>query len=275
VLSGCSKKASEPAQPQVDPAEAAAPKPASATTIAANKALADSLNFADKQDFEDAQRGLIDAPATLTIKNDKGAVVWDLESYKPYLGLDKPAPDTVNPSLWRNAQLNMVYGLFKVTDRIYQVAENASHTLHNVLTLRGAKVRDPMIWARYLDETIDTWGGAVEAEFGSHHWPTWGNERIREFLAKQRDLYKYIHDQSVRLMNAGYTGVELSNMVKLPPELGQAWFNRDYYGTEKHDTRAVYQRYMGFYDANASTLEELPPVEAAEKYVEYMGGADG
>jgi alkyl sulfatase BDS1-like metallo-beta-lactamase superfamily hydrolase len=435
-------------------ADSASPKPATSFTIAANKALADYLNFNDKQDFEDAQKGLIESPATLTIKNDKGDVVWDLESYKKYIGLDKPAPDTVNPSLWRNAQLNMVNGLFKVTDNVYQVrgydlsnvsfiqgktgwivcdplisaetakaayelvsknlgkkpivaviyshshvdhyggvrgivdeadvksgkvkilapegftdeavaenviagnamgrravymygavlprnaqggvngglgqttstgvttlilpndiinktgttrtidgvnmvfqmtpgteapaemnvyfpqfksvwmAENATHTLHNVLTLRGAKVRDPLIWAHYLGETIDMWGANIDSEFASHHWPMWGNERIVTFLNKQRALYKYINDQSVRLMNEGYTGIEISNMVKLPPELDKEWFSRGYYGSVKHDTRAVYQRYMGFYDGNPSTLDELPPAEAAAKYVDYMGGAD-
>src|SRR5262245_48881873 len=101
----------------------------------------------------------------------------------------------------------------------------------------------------------------------------WGNEKIIDYWKKQRDLYKYIHDQSVRLLNEGYTGVELSNMIKLPPELDQQWYNRGYYGTVRHNTRAVYQRYMGFYDANPSTLDELPPEVAAKKYVEYMGGA--
>jgi alkyl sulfatase BDS1-like metallo-beta-lactamase superfamily hydrolase len=430
------------------------PKPASAATNAANKKLLESLPFSDRQDLEDAQRGLIDAPATLTIKNEKGAVVWDLESYKQYIALDKDAPDTVNPSLWRNAQLNMQYGLFKVTDRIYQVrgfdlsnitfvqgntgwivgdplisaetakaayelvtknlgkkpvvaviyshshldhyggvrglvdeadvkagkvkiiapegfldesvsenviagnamarraiymygallprnpqggvngglgqtistgtatlipptdiidktgttmtidgvrmvfqmtpgteapaemntffpqfksvwmAENANHTLHNVLTLRGAKVRDPLIWSKYLDQSIELWGKDIQSEFGSHHWPMWDNARILAFLKKQSALYKYIHDQAVRLLNEGYTGVELSNMIELPAELSQEWFNRGYYGSVKHNTRAVYQRYMGFYDANPSTLDELPPTEAAAKYVEYMGGAD-
>jgi alkyl sulfatase BDS1-like metallo-beta-lactamase superfamily hydrolase len=430
------------------------PKPASEATKAANAALLKSLPFGNKQDFEDAERGLIARPEKLTIKNAKGDVVWDLEQYKGYIGDDKPPPDTVNPSLWRNAQLGLHYGLFKVTDRIYQVrgydlsvmtfiegntgwivgdplismetakaaydlvsenlgkkpvaaviyshshidhyggvrgivdeadvksgkvpilapygfteeavsenviagnamsrraiymygallprspvggvsgglgpttstgtatlliptdtisktgekrtidgvdfvfqmtpgteapsemnaflpqfkamwmAENATHTLHNVLTLRGAKVRDPRIWALHLDETIEMFGPQIEFEFASHHWPMWGNARIIDFLKKQRDLYKFINDQSLRLLNTGYTGVELSNMIKLPKELDQAWASRGYYGTVKHDTRAVYQRYMGFYDGNPTTLDELPPAEAAKKYVEYMGGAD-
>jgi alkyl sulfatase BDS1-like metallo-beta-lactamase superfamily hydrolase len=429
------------------------PKPASEATKAANTTVQNALPFGDKQDFEDAEHGLIARPDTLTIKNANGDVVWDLEQYKTYIGDDKPAPDTVNPSLWRNAQLGVHYGLFKVTDRIYQVrgydlsvmtfvqgdtgwivgdplisietakaaydlvsanlgkkpvvaviyshshvdhyggvrgivdeadvksgkvriiapegfteeavsenviagnamgrraifmygallprspvggvsgglgpttstgtatlippteyisktgtkltvdgidmvfqmtpgteapsemntfypqfkaiwmAENATHTLHNILTLRGAKVRDALAWAKYLQQTIEMFGPDIEVEFASHHWPMWGHDRIIDFLKKQRDAYKYIHDQSVRLMNEGYTGVELSNMIKLPAELDQSWFNRGYYGSVKHDTRAVYQRYMGFYDANPTTLDELPPEEAAVKYVEYMGGA--
>jgi len=428
-------------------------KPATEATKAANRAVQQYLNFGDRADFEDAQRGFVGKPDVVTIRNAKGDVVWDLESYKAYIGLDQPAPDTVNPSLWRNAQLNMIYGLIKVTDRIYQVrgydlsvvsfvrgekgwivfdplisaetakaayelvtkhlgkrpvvavvyshshvdhyggvrgivdekdvkagkvqiiapehfsehaisenviagnvmsrraiymygamlprnaqggvngglgqttstgtaglilpnktirktgetltvdgvqmvfqmtpgteapaemnthfpqlkamwmAENSTNTLHNVLTLRGAQVRDPQKWASYLNETIDKYGKNTEVKFQSHHWPMWGSERIVDYWKKHRDLYKYIHDQSVNLMNKGYTGIEISNMVKLPPELDKAWYNRGYYGSVKHNTRAVYQRYMGFYDANPSTLDQLPPEEAAKKYVEYMGGA--
>lgn len=431
-----------------------APKPATEVTKAANRAVQGYLNFNDKEDFENATRGLIGKPDTLTIKNAKGDVVWDLEAYKAYIDLDKPAPDTVNPSLWRNAQLNMHYGLFQVHDRIFQVrgydlsnisfiqgdtgwiifdplisvetakaaydlvtqylgqrpvvavvyshshvdhyggvrgivdeadveagkvqilapehftehavsenviagnamsrraiykygallprnaqggvngglgqttstgtatlieptreitktgeevtidgvtmvfqmtpgteapaemntyfpqframwmAENSTNTLHNVLTLRGAQVRDPLKWANHLDETIELFGENTDVKFQSHHWPIWGSEKIVDYWKKHRDLYKYIHDQSVRLMNMGYTGIEISNMVKLPPELDQAWFNRGYYGSVKHNTRAVYQRYMGFYDANPTTLDQLPPEEAAKKYVEYMGGAE-
>lgn len=176
----------------------------------------------------------------------------------------------MTPGTEAPAEMNTFFPDFKAM----WMAENATHTLHNVLTLRGAKVRDPLIWAHFLNQTIDLYGPNIEAEFASHHWPMWDNARILAFLGKQRDMYKYIHDQSVRLMNEGYTGVELSNMIKLPPELDKEWFSRGYYGSVKHDTRAVYQRYMGFYDANPSTLDELPPEEAAKKYVDYMGGAD-
>ena len=172
-------------------------------------------------------------------------------------------PGTEAPS-----EMNTQFPQFKAM----WMAENTTNTLHNILTLRGAVVRDALKWANHIDETIDLYGDGTEVKFQAHHWPMWGHDKIIDYWKKQRDLYKYIHDQSVRLMNEGYTGVEISNMVKLPPELDQQWYNRGYYGSVKHDTRAVYQRYMGFYDANPTTLDQLPPEEAAKKYVEYMGG---
>ncbi|MBW3692808.1 alkyl/aryl-sulfatase [Aeromonas dhakensis] len=429
------------------------PKPASEFTIQANQNVLHTLPFNDKQDFEDARRGFIAKPDTLTIKDEQGNVVWDLEQYKTYIGLDKTAPDTVNPSLWRNAQLNMEYGLFKVTDKIYQIrgfdlsnitfiqgdkgwivfdplispqtakaalafinqtlgerpvtavvyshshvdhyggaaglfnspdevkkngvqiiapegftehavsenviagnamarravymygallprnaqgsvngglgqtvsagvpslllptrfitksgeevtldgvrmvfqmtpgteapaemntwfpdskalwmAENTTNTMHNILTLRGAQVRDALKWSRYLNETIETWGNQAQVKFQSHHWPRWGNASIVDYFKKQRDLYKYIHDQSVRLMNMGYTGEEISEKIALPPELNDFWPNRGYYGTLRHNSRAVYQRYMGWYSGNPSDLDNLPPEMVGPKYVEFMGG---
>lgn len=429
------------------------PKPASEFTIRANQNVLHTLPFNDKQDFEDARRGFIAKPDTLTIKDEQGNVVWDLEQYKTYIGLDKTAPDTVNPSLWRNAQLNMEYGLFKVTDKIYQIrgfdlsnitfiqgdkgwivfdplispqtakaalafinktlgerpvtavvyshshvdhyggaaglfnspdevkkngvqiiapegftehavsenviagnamarravymygallprnaqggvngglgqttstgvpslllptrfitksgeevtldgvrmvfqmtpgteapaemntwfpdskalwmAENTTNTMHNILTLRGAQVRDALKWSSYLNETIETWGDQAQVKFQSHHWPRWGNASIVDYFKKQRDLYKYIHDQSVRLMNMGYTGEEISEKIALPPELNDFWPNRGYYGTLRHNSRAVYQRYMGWYSGNPSDLDNLPPEMVGPKYVEFMGG---
>lgn len=427
-------------------------KAATEFTKAANAALLKELPFDDKSDFDDATRGLTARPETLTIKNASGKVVWDMESYKKYIGLDQAAPDEVNPSLYRIAQLNMQYGLFKVTDRIYQVrgfdlsnitfvqgdkgwivfdplvtvetakaafdlvteklgkrpviaviyshshvdhyggaralgsdedfasgkikviapddfsehaisenviagntmsrraiymfgallprsprggvtaglgqsvpqgsvtlvlptqtiktsgtvlnidgvkmefqmtpgteapaemntwfpqfkamwmAENTTNTMHNLLTLRGAEVRNPLKWAYYINETIEKYGPQVEVKFQAHHWPQWGNARIINYLKKQRDLYKYTHDQSVNLMNKGYTGEEIAEMIKLPPELDRFWPDRGYYGTLRHNAKAVYQRYMGWYDGNPSDLNNLPPVESAKKYVDYMGG---
>lgn len=429
-------------------------KGATEATRAANQKVLDSLPFNERGDFEDAQRNLVGRPDTLTIKNADGDVVWDLEEYKKYISDDKPAPDTVNPSLWRNAQLCMEYGLFKVADRIYQVrgydlsnvtfvqgdtgwividtaispetakaaldlanqhlgarpvlavihshshvdhyggvrgivnqadvdsgkvkviapqafvedavsenviagnamgrravymygallprnaeggvngglgmtvstglptlviptdiitttgqkmtidgvdlefqmtpgteaptemntffpqfkamwmAENTTNTMHNLLTLRGAQVRDARIWAKFLDDTINTYGPNTEVKFQSHHWPMWGHDKIIDYWKKQRDMYKYIHDQSVRLMNNGLVGSEIAEEIQMPPELGNFWPDRGYYGTLKHNSRAVYQRYMGWYDGNPSDLDDLPPADAAKKYVEYMGGED-
>lgn len=431
---------------------ATASKPATKYTIKANKAVLKSLPFKDKQDFKDSKRGFIAKPKVVTIKDAKGNVVWDLEQYKKYIGLDKAAPDTVNPSLWRNAQLVLQHGLFEVTKNIYQVrgydlsnitfikgktgwivfdplispetakaaldlinkelgkrpvvgiiyshshidhyggatglvsgkdvksgkvkilapehftehavsenviagnamgrravymygallprnarggvngglgmttstglaglilptrevkktgekitidgvkmvfqmtpgseapaemntwfpkwkalwmAENSTNTMHNILTLRGAQVRDALKWASYLNETIETWGNKVQVKFQSHHWPLWGNEKIVPYFKKQRDIYKFIHDQSVRLMNHGYNGEEISEMITLPPELENNWSTRGYYGTLRHNSRAVYQRYMGWYNGNPSDLNNLPPVIVAKKYMKFMGG---
>ncbi|OBG88896.1 hypothetical protein A5699_15625 [Mycobacterium sp. E802] len=430
-------------------------KGATEATKAANRKVAESLPFNDKSDFEDAKRGLIERPETLTIKNANGDVVWDLEEYKTYIADDKPAPDTVNPSLWRNAQLNMQYGLFEVVpDRIYQVrgydlsnltlvkgdtgwtlvdtmvsaetakaaldlaneklgarpvvavihshshvdhyggvrgvvdqadvdsgkvkivapanfvedvvsenviagnamsrrsiymfgallprnaqggvnaglgqtnstgtagmiiptdiitqtgqkmtidgvdmefqftpgteaptemntffpqfkamwmAENTTNTMHNLLTLRGAQVRDARIWAKFIDETIRRYGPNTEVKFQSHHWPMWGRDKIIDYWKKQRDMYKYIHDQSVRMLNNGLIGSEIAEEIQMPPELNNFWPDRGYYGTLKHNSRAVYQRYMGWYDGNPADLDDLPPEPAGKKYVEYMGGED-
>lgn len=429
----------------------ATPKPATAATRAANAAVLKALPFQDKQDFEDAQRGLIAAPDLTELRATHGNVGASLAALRAQVD-GKPVPDTVNPSLWRNSQLLANYGLYKVTDRIYQVrsldlanmtfiqgdtgwivldtlsysetaraafdlvskylgqrpivavvfshshgdhyggirgivsdadvkagkvrivapegfmeeavsenviagnamnrravfmggaplpvnpqgrlgaglgvfgapgtlslmsptdtiskdgqemvidgvkmvfqltpgteapaemntwfpqfkamwmAENTTNTLHNLLTLRGAQVRDATKWVDGVNATIANYGSNIEVKFQSHHWPMWGHDRIISYFEKQRDAYKYIHDQSVRLMNEGYIGTEIAEAVKLPPELSNFWPNRGYWGTVKHNTRAVYQRYLGWYDSNPSSLDPLPPVPAAKKYVEYMGG---
>ena len=427
-------------------------KPATKYTIEANAKVLKLLPFNDKTDFENAQKGLIAKPDVLTIKSSDDKPVWDLEEYKKYIQLDKAAPDTVNPSLWRNAQLLMQYGLFEVTENIYQVrsydlsnitfikgkkgwivfdplispetakaalelvnkelgerpivaiiyshphldhyggasgivtkadidggkvqiiapehftehavsenviagnamgrraiymygallprndrggvsgglgmttstgmagllvptreikktgeeltidgvkmvfqmtpgteapaemntwfpqwnalwmAENTTNTMHNILTLRGAQVRDALKWSSFINETIETWGDKAVVKFQSHHWPVWGNDNIIPYLEKQRDIYKFTHDQSVRLMNQGFNGVEISEMITLPPELENNWATRGYYGTLRHNSRAVYQRYMGWYNGNPSDLNNLPQEMAAKKYIEFMGG---
>ena len=154
------------------------------------------------------------------------------------------------------------------------VPENAGHTLHNVLTLRGALVRDPSAWASYLTETIRLYAHESDVVFGSHLWPTWGRERVVRFLEEQRDLYAYLHDQSVRMINQGYTGSEIAEELALPPALERVWHTRGFYGTLSHNAKAVYQRYMGWFDANPAHLWQHPPVEQAKRYVQFMGGAD-
>ncbi|MCX5559189.1 alkyl/aryl-sulfatase [Streptomyces sp. NBC_00038] len=154
------------------------------------------------------------------------------------------------------------------------LAENATHNMHNILTLRGAVVRDARVWARYLDEAIDFFGDTYDVAFASHHWPTWGRENVIRFLAEQRDLYAYMHDQTLRLLNNGLTGTEIAEEMRLPPALEQSWHARGYYGSLSHNVKAVYQRYMGWYDGNPAHLWEHPPVELARRYVDLAGGAE-
>ena len=174
------------------------------------------------------------------------------------------APNTEAP-----AEMHMYIPALKTLN----MAENATHLLHNLLPFRGAEVRDPLSWSKYINEALEMFGDA-EALVGQHHWPTWGRDKVRHYLTKQRDLYKYIHDQTLRLMNHGFTAPEIAEQIVLPASLAQEWQNRDYYGSVRHNIKAIYQRYLGWYDANPANLDGLPPVEAAKKYVEYMGGAD-
>jgi alkyl sulfatase BDS1-like metallo-beta-lactamase superfamily hydrolase len=426
---------------------------ATPATRAAIDALAATLPMHDRQDFDDARRGFVGRSTDRQVRAADGRVVWDLDSYE-FLR-DADAPDTANPSLWRQGQLLIEDGLFEVTPGIYQLrgfdlsimsiiegdtgvivvdplisaetaaaafalytehrgarpvkamiythspadhfggvkgiitdeqvaagevvviapdgfmhhavsenvfagtamlrrsgymygaalergpagqigtglgqttssgtislipptiditqtgqtltvdgveivfqltpgteapaemnfyfpqhralctAENTSHTLHNVLTIRGAVVRDAHAWAHYLTETISLWGDELDLVFASHHWPTWGRERAVEFLAMQRDMYLYLHDQTLRLINQGYTGAEIAEMLETPPALAEQWHTHGYYGSVSHNVKAIYQRYMGWYDANPANLWPHPPEGAATRYVAAMGGRDG
>lgn len=154
------------------------------------------------------------------------------------------------------------------------MAENATHTLHNLLTLRGALVRDPHVWSKYLTESINSYAARSDVLFASHHWPTWGTERLTEFLALQRDLYGYLHDQTLRALNKGATGIEIAETIELPPAVANAWHTHGYYGSVSHNVKAIYQRYMGWFDGNPATLWQHPPVESARRHLEFMGGAD-
>ena len=154
------------------------------------------------------------------------------------------------------------------------MAENATHNLHNLLTLRGALVRDPRAWAGYLTEAIDTFADRTDVVFASHHWPTWGPERIVDYLSLQRDLYAYLHDQTLRQLNQGFTGIEIAESFAMPPALERAWHTHGYYGSVSHNVKAVYQRYMGWFDGNPGRLWQHPPEAAAPRYVAAMGGID-
>jgi alkyl sulfatase BDS1-like metallo-beta-lactamase superfamily hydrolase len=157
--------------------------------------------------------------------------------------------------------------------KAYHGAEVTSHNMHNLYTLRGAKVRDALRWSNYIDEAIGLFGDA-EIYLASHHWPIWDNDRIIDYLKVQRDTYKYLHDQTVRMFNAGMVPGEIAEELKLPASLQRSFHNRGYYGTTRHNARAVYQAYLGWYDGNPAHLDPLPPVEAGKRYVALAGGSN-
>lgn len=163
---------------------------------------------------------------------------------------------------------------FSIPDmKAYGGAENLSQQMHNLLPMRGAKVRDALRWSTYMQQALDNLGD-TEVYFGQHNWPVWGNARIAELITMHRDVYKYLHDQTVRLINAGYTPNELAEMIKLPKSLASYFGTRPYYGDLHHNIRAIYQFYLGFYDGNPANLDPLPPQESSRRYLEVMGGAD-
>ena len=174
------------------------------------------------------------------------------------------APETEAP-----AEMHMFYPQLGVLN----MAENACPLLHNFIPLRGAVARDPRIWAKYIGDAIALYGPKTNVLIGQHHWPTWDNAKIIDYLEAQRDLYKHIHDQTLRYMNRGWRPAEIAEVIELPPGLAERWSVRGYYGSVSHNVKAVYQRYLSWYDANPCNLHPLPPAPAARKFVEYMGGA--
>ena len=157
---------------------------------------------------------------------------------------------------------------------VLNLAENGCHTMHNLCPLRGAKTRDALAWSKYLDAALDAFIERTDVVIAQHHWPTWGRERVRRFIAEQRDMYRYLHDQTLRLMSHGLTPNEIAEEIRMPASLESRWHARPYYGAIAHNVRAVYAHYMGPYDGNPTNLDPLTPRSAALKYVDYMGGAD-
>ncbi|HEY4168047.1 MAG TPA: alkyl sulfatase dimerization domain-containing protein [Reyranella sp.] len=174
------------------------------------------------------------------------------------------APETEAP-----AEMHMFYPELGVLN----MAENACPLLHNFIPLRGAVVRDPRVWSKYIADAIEMYGPRTEVLIGQHHWPTWGRDAVLDRLEAQRDLYKHIHDQTLRYMRKGWRPAEIAEVIDLPPGLAERWSVRGYYGTVSHNVKAVYQRYLSWYDGNPCNLHPLPPAPAARKFVEYMGGA--
>jgi len=176
----------------------------------------------------------------------------------------------VTPGTEAPAEMNFFFPKFGALC----MAENCSCHLHNLYTPRGAQVRDAKAWSFYIDEAKDLFAPRTKVLFASHHWPRWGPDAAAGFLTKQRDLYKYVHDQSLRLANHGLNATEIAEELALPPTLASEWHARDYYGTLNHNAKAVYQRYLGWFDGNPANLHKLPPVEAGRRYVEAVGGAE-
>ena len=175
----------------------------------------------------------------------------------------------LTPDAEAPAELIMYYPQF----RVLNMTEIATQNFHNLLPMRGALVRDSLAWSKYIGGALHRYGASSEVLIAQHNWPVWSGDRVRAFLRKQRDAYKFVHDQTVRLMNYGYVGAEIAEMVKLPSSLNNEWSTHSFYGNLKHNVKAIYQRYLGHYDGNPANLDALPPVEAARKSVEYMGGA--
>lgn len=214
----------------------------------------------------DAGLGKVTSRGTVTLIPPTHVIVQPIETHTVD-GVEiifQMTPETEAP-----AEMHMFYpGL-----RALNLAENATHNLHNIYPIRGAQVRDPNAWAKYLNEARDRFATKSDVVFAQHHWPIWGTSRLLDYMAKQRDTYKYLHDQTLRLMNHGWKSADIAEKLTLPKSLSQEWHVRGYYGTFSHNAKAIYQRYLGWYDANPANLNPLPPVERAKKLVAYMGGA--
>ena len=206
----------------------------------------------------DAGLGKTTAKGTLTLiaPNDLIMSTGDRRVIDGIEFIFQMAPNTEAP-----AEMHM----FIPEYRTLNLAENATHLFHNLLPFRGAEVRDPTAWARYINEAIELFGAETDVLVGQHHWPVWGRERIRNYLTKQRDLYKYVHDQTLRMINHGMTAPEISEALVLPRSLAKEWQNRDYYGSLRHNVKAIYQKYLGWYDAKSGAPRPIAAGRAGQE----------
>ena len=175
----------------------------------------------------------------------------------------------LTPGAEAPSEMIMYYPQFKVLN----MTEIATQNMHNLLPMRGALVRDALVWSKHIGGALQRYGDKSDVLIAQHNWPVWGGERVQGFLKRQRDTYKFLHDQTVRLMNQGYVGAEIADALKMPASLSEDWSTHGFYGDLKHNIKAIYQRYLGYYDGNPANLNALPPVPAAQKTIEYMGGA--
>ena len=157
--------------------------------------------------------------------------------------------------------------------RLLCMAENCTHTLHNLYPIRGAQTRDALAWSKYIQEALTMWGDQTDIMFASHHWPRFGHDDVQSFLTMQRDVYRWMHDQTMRLANLGYVPTEIAEELALPDEFTESHV-QGYYGTVSHNAKSVYTKYLGWYDGNPANLNPHPPIESAHRYLQFMGGAD-
>ena len=246
---------------------------ATSENILVGTAMTRRSSYQFGRDLERSATGLVDTGL------GKGVVYGQVGILRPTLLIEQPTQDLELdgvrfvfhnvPGAEAPSELTFTIPARKA----YGGAENLAQTMHNLLPVRGAKVRDALRWSTYLQEALEQAADA-EVYFGQHNWPVWGKERIAAFITAHRDVYKYTHDQTVRLINAGYTPREIADKVQLPASLQAAFGARGYYGDLRHNVKAVYQFYLGSYDGNPANLDPLPPQESASRYVELLGGVD-
>jgi alkyl sulfatase BDS1-like metallo-beta-lactamase superfamily hydrolase len=247
---------------------------ATAENVIGGPAMARRSQFQFGQTLKPGPRGQVDSGLGKNLPQGRPGLIaptWTIEAEHERHVIDgveihfQLTPETEAPSEMH---------FFFPGERALNLAENATHNLHNLCPLRGAKVRDSLAWSKYLHRALARWGQDSDVVFAQHHWPTWGGENVRRFIAEQRDLYRVLHDQTVRLMSHGLKAAEIAERLELPEALAQRWHTRGYYGTVSHNVKAIVQHYLSWYDAHPANLHALPPVAAARKHVEYMGGID-